>query len=329
MGGDYGPEVIVPAAQAAIERNGALELILVGDKARLQQELSKLDKMSGHDRLHLHHTSQQIYMDESPMQALREKKRSSMRVALDIVKSGEAGACVSSGNTGALVLLSHAVLRTLPGVERTAIISALPTLTGHTYVLDLGANVDSSARHLYQFAVMGSILARAVDGDQSPTVGLLNIGAENIKGNEQVREAAQLLSASTLNYTGFVENIYSGAVDVVICDGFVGNVALKTSEGVAQMFMSALRKEFSRTAMTRLMEWCTRPVMQLLSERMDPRRYNGASLLGMRGIVVKSHGGADVLAFGNAIDVACAEIRKNVPALISEQLEQMPGMLVH
>ena len=248
-----------------------------------------------------------------------------MRVALDLVREGTADACVSAGNTGALMATARFVLKTLPGIDRPAIISALPTVSGHTHVLDLGANVESSSRHLFEFAVMGSELASAVDDNERPTVGLLNIGQEDIKGNEQVKEAARLLTASNLHYIGFVEgdDIYRGTANVVVCDGFVGNVALKSSEGVARMISDLIRDEFRRTLSSRLVGILARPVLRKLAGRMDPRSYNGASFVGLRGIVIKSHGSADVVAFKRAIMEAVAEIRKNVPERISERITSL------
>jgi len=245
-----------------------------------------------------------------------------MRVALDLVRDGKADACVSAGNTGALMAMARFVLKTLPGIDRPAIISALPTVTGHTHVLDLGANVESTSRHLFEFAVMGSELASAVDDIERPSVGLLNVGQEDIKGNERVKEAARLLAESNLRYIGFVEgdDIYRGTANVVVCDGFVGNVALKSSEGVARMISDLIRGEFERTLSSRLVGLLARPVLRKLAARMDPRSYNGASFVGLRGIVIKSHGSADVVAFKRAIMEAVAEIRKNVPERISERI---------
>ena len=245
-----------------------------------------------------------------------------MRVVLDLVRDGTADACVSAGNTGALMAMARFVLKTLPGIDRPAIISALPTERGHTHVLDLGANVESTSRHLFEFAVMGSELVSAVDDIERPSVGLLNIGQEDIKGNEQVKEAARLLAASGLHYIGFVEgdDIYRGTANVVVCDGFVGNVALKSSEGVARMISDLIRDEFTRTFFSRLVGTLARPMLRSLAGRMDPRSYNGASFVGLRGIVIKSHGGADVVAFKRAIEEAVAEISKNVPERISERI---------
>ncbi len=324
MGGDHGPAVVVPAALRALAAHPDLTLILVGRPEAVEAELAR-HGTDGGGRLRLHPATQVVAMDEAPSHALRGKKDSSMRVAIDLVKRGEAAACVSAGNTGALMATARFVLKTLPGIDRPAICTALPTVRGHTHVLDLGANIDSDAAHLFQFAVMGSVLASAVDGNERPSVGLLNIGEEEIKGNEQVKEAARLLAESPLNYTGFVEGdgIFLGEADVVVCDGFVGNVMLKSSEGVARMIAHYMRQEFRRSLFTRLAGLCALPVLRALKRRIDPREYNGASLLGLQGIVVKSHGGADVKAFAAAIGVAVTEVRQDVPRRISTRLESL------
>lgn len=323
MGGDHGPNVVVPAALSVIKERPNLKLILVGNRDVLTSELSK----HGADvspELQIQHASQQVEMDELPSVALRSKKDSSMRVAINLVKEGKADACVSAGNTGALMATARFVLKTLNGIDRPAIISTLPTLNGHTHMLDLGANVDSSAEVLFQFAVMGSVLTQAVDNNPNPTVGLLNIGEEEMKGNEQVKEAARLISESDLNYVGYVEgdDITKGTVDVVVCDGFVGNVSLKSTEGVAKMISHFLRQEFSRNIFTKLAALAATPVLKALKNRIDPRCYNGASLVGLRGIVVKSHGGADAFAFANAIKEAIVEVDKSIPERINEHLEE-------
>ncbi len=324
MGGDHGPNVVVPAALSVLKEVKNLKLILVGDQERMAEEL-KSHGAEVSTRLQLRHASQQVEMDELPSAALRGKKDSSMRVAINLVRQGEASACVSAGNTGALMATSRFVLKTLPGIDRPAIISALPTTTGHTHMLDLGANVDSSADVLFQFAVMGSVLVQAVDGIKNPTVGLLNIGAEEIKGNERVKEAARMLVKSDINYVGYVEgnDIFKGAVDVVVCDGFVGNVALKTTEGVASMIAHFLKENFSRNLLTKMAALIAMPVLKALKNQIDPRRYNGASFVGLNGIVVKSHGGADVFAFENAIKEAILEVEKSVPEKINQQLESL------
>jgi len=322
MGGDFGPDVVVPAALRALEEDQDLRVILVGDDAVLGTALES-NKAAGNDRLKIHHASQTVGMDETPSNALRNKKDSSMRVAIDLVKNGEAGACVSAGNTGALMATARFVLKMLPGIDRPAICTSLPTMTGHTWMLDLGANVDCNAEHLLQFALMGSVLAGAVDSNRQPRIGLLNIGEEEIKGNDQVKEAARLLAGSPLNYSGYAEgdDIYKGTFDVIVCDGFVGNISLKSSEGVAKMIAHFIRQEFTRNPLTRLAALITLPVLRSFRKKIDPRRYNGASLLGLRGIVIKSHGSADVLSYANAIKVAVVEARESVPERISSQLQ--------
>ena len=324
MSGDHGPAATVPAAAEVLARHANLSLILVGD----QDQLTWLANRSPHkhgDRLRIVHASQVIEMHEKPSTALRNKRDSSMRIALELVKQGTAEACVSAGNTGALMATARYVFKTLPGIDRPAICTTLPGTAAHTHVLDLGANVDSSSEDLFQFAVMGSVLAAAIENKTRPTVALLNVGEEQIKGNDRVKQTAALLEASTLNYVGYVEgnDIYRGKVDVIVCDGFVGNVALKASEGVAQLMMHAAKEEFTRSLLTRLAALVARPVLKSLAERMDPRRYNGASLLGLRGIVVKSHGSADALSFAHAIEQAVLEAEKRVPERISNLLEQL------
>ena len=321
MGGDHGPKVVVPAAIEVAREFDDVELVLVGGEPAIDVEFQQGSSVAD-GRISVRHASQSVEMDDPPSQVLRSKRDSSMRIALDLVKSGQADACVSAGNTGALMAMARFVLKTLPGIDRPAIISALPAMTGHTHVLDLGANVESTARHLFEFAVMGSVIASAVDEIPRPRVGLLNIGQEDIKGNERVKEAARLLSASNIHYIGFVEgdDIYRGTANVVVCDGFVGNVALKSSEGVAQMISELIRDEFKRSLVNRLAGLLARPVLRGLADRLDPRSYNGASFVGLRGIVIKSHGSADVVAFKRAIVEAVAEIRKNIPERISENI---------
>ena len=321
MGGDHGPSVVVPAAFEALPESPDVDLILVGNGPAIEAALKRAPP-TPEGRISVRHASQSVEMDDPPSQVLRSKRDSSMRVALDLVRDGAAHACVSAGNTGALMAMARFVLKTLPGIDRPAIISELPTATGHTHVLDLGANVESTSRHLFEFAVMGSELVSAVDDIVRPSVGLLNVGQEGIKGNERVKEAARLLDSSGLHYIGFVEgdDIYAGTVDVVVCDGFVGNVALKSSEGVARMISGLIREEFERSLASRAVGLLARPVLKRLAGRMDPRSYNGASFVGLRGIVIKSHGRADVVAFKRAIMEAVAEIRKNVPERISERI---------
>ena len=324
MGGDHGPTVVVPAAVEIANEVDDVDLVLVGNSSAIESVLGR-SSAAAHARISVLHASQRVEMDDLPSQVLRSKRDSSMRVALDLVKKGDADACVSAGNTGALMATARFVLKTLPGIDRPAIISPLPTRTGHTHVLDLGANVESTSRHLFEFAVMGSVLASAVDDIPHPTVGLLNIGQEDIKGNERVKEAARLIAASDIRYVGFVEgdDIYRGTANVVVCDGFVGNVALKSSEGVAHMITDLIRDEFRRTALNRVAGLFARPVLAKLASRLDPRSYNGASFVGLRGIVIKSHGRADIIAFKQAIVEAVAEIRKNVPERISEHIESV------
>ena len=322
MGGDHGPHVTVPAALQVLKQESELNIVLVGLSDAIEAELRALGASAG-PRLRIHHASEVVAMDESPQSAMKNKKDSSMRVAINLVKSGEAHACVSAGNTGALMATARFVLKTLPGIDRPAIASTLPSQQGMTYMLDLGANADCTPEQLLQFAIMGAMLAACVEHKERPTVGLLNIGSEDIKGNETVKLAGELLRASHLNFCGNVEgnDIYKGTVDVVVCDGFAGNVALKASEGLAQMMGRFLTAEFKRNLLTRLMGLIAMPVLKAFKRRLDPRRYNGASLLGLRGIVVKSHGGADSFAFRHAIETAAEEARSGVLRRITEQLE--------
>lgn len=322
MGGDHGPHVTVPAALKALEADDQLNIVLVGLQDAIEAEL-KTRKMTTSSRLRIHHASEVVTMDESPQSALKNKKDSSMRVAINLVKSGEANACVSAGNTGALMATARFVLKTLPGIDRPAIASVLPSEKGNTYMMDLGANADCTPEHLYQFAIMGAMLVSCVEHKERPTVGLLNIGSEDIKGNEVVKQAGELLKTSHLNFYGNVEgdDIFKGTTDLVVCDGFVGNVSLKTTEGLAHMMGKFLTQEFKRNWLTKLMALCALPVLKSFKKRLDPRRYNGASFLGLRGIVVKSHGGADQLAYLSAIHVAIEEARSGVLRRISEQLE--------
>jgi glycerol-3-phosphate acyltransferase PlsX len=322
MSGDHGPSATVPAALQALKAYPRLAVTLVGDEKVLRAELDAQKARLG-DRLVLRHASETVDSAELPSKALRVKKDSSMRVAVNLVKEGRAAACVSAGNTGALMAIARFVLKTLPGIDRPAIVTAIPSSHGHTHMLDLGANAECPAKQLFQFAVMGSVLAAAINGIENPRVGLLNIGEEEIKGNETIREAAGWLQASTLNYIGFVEGdgVYTGAADVVVCDGFVGNVALKTSEGVAKLVAQFMREEFRRNWFTKLSALCARPVLNGFRSRMDPRNYNGASLVGLQGIVIKSHGSADQMALKNAIHIAMLETEKSVPARISRLLE--------
>ncbi|NDE34629.1 MAG: phosphate acyltransferase PlsX, partial [Gammaproteobacteria bacterium] len=277
------------------------------------------------DRIQVRHASEMVEMHETPSKALRGKKDSSMRVAINMVKDGTADACVSAGNTGALMAIAKFVLKTIPGVDRPAIIAMLPSKTGHTHVLDLGANVDCTAEHLCQFAVMGYELVKAVENNQHPRVGLLNIGEEEIKGNEQVKQAAKLLTGTHINFVGFVEgnDIFSGNVEVVVTDGFTGNVALKAIEGFAKLLGGSLRDEFGRNLVTKVLGLLALPVLRAFKGRFDPRRYNGASLVGLRGIVVKSHGNADRTSVANAIRVAMLEVEMGVPDRIGQRVAEV------
>ena len=324
MGGDHGPDVIVPAALQIAQNHPELHLILVGDETRLRQALTGRGA-GGLDRISVRHASELVEMHESPSKALRGKKDSSMRVAINLVKQGEADACVSAGNTGALMAIAKFVLKTIPGVDRPAIVAMMPSKTGHTHVLDLGANVDCTAEHLCQFAIMGYELVKAVEDREHPRVGLLNIGEEEIKGNEQVKHAAKLLAETHINFLGFVEgnDIFAGTVDVVVTDGFTGNVALKAIEGLSKLLASSLRAEFGRNIFTKLLGLFALPVLTAFKNRFDPSAYNGASFVGLRGIVVKSHGNADQRAFANAIRVAMLEVEKGVPDRISERVAEV------
>ena len=320
MGGDHGPEVTVRAALEFVRKHEDVRAILVGVEEKVRPLLGDVDL----SRLIIRHASEVVAMDESPALAIRTKKDSSMRVALDLVKDGEADACVSAGNTGALMAISRFVLKMLPGIDRPAICAVLPTTSGHVHMLDLWANVDCSPEHLLQFGIMGASLVGAIEHKERPSVGLLNIGEEDIKGNDVVKRAAELLKDSGLNFVGNVEGdgLYKGEADVVVCDGFVGNVALKTSEGLAQMLGTFLREEFSRNLLTKLTALVALPVIKHFKRRVDHRRYNGASLLGLRGIVVKSHGSADAFSFGNALDRAADTVRNGVLERISQRVAQ-------
>jgi len=319
MSGDSGPSVCVPAALAAAREFGDVRFTLVGREADLQRELAK----GVPSNLACLYAAQVVEMTDHPRDALRRKKDSSMRRALDLVKTRSADACVSAGNTGALMSTAHFVLKMLPGVERPAIASLIPSRGGHTFMLDLGANATCTPEQLRQFAIMGSILATDLAGAHArPRVGLLNIGEEDIKGDETVRAAHTLLAASNINYVGFVEghDIFGDEVDVVVTDGFTGNVALKTMEGAARLIRDAMREEFTRSLSRKLGAIAARPALNALRNRIDPRRYNGASMVGLNGIVIKSHGSTDIFGFQRAIEVAIFEARDGVPARIAENL---------
>jgi glycerol-3-phosphate acyltransferase PlsX len=321
MGGDHGPSVTIPASINALSKYDQLHIILVGDKELIQTELQK-NKYTN-TRLSIQHASEVVEMDESPQSALKNKKDSSMRVAINLIKEEKAQACVSAGNTGALMATARYVLKMLPGIDRPAIASSLPSQKGTTYMLDLGANTDCTAENLLQFAVMGAMLVSSVTGNPKPSIGLLNIGSEDIKGNEVVKQAGELLRRSHLNFYGNVEgnDIFKGTTDVVVCDGFVGNVALKSAEGIAQLMGRFLTQEFKRNWITKSMAFVSLLVLNRFKKRLDPRRYNGASFLGLKGIVIKSHGGADSYSFFYAIRTAIEESKNNVLENIQKQLE--------
>jgi len=320
MGGDHGPDVTVRAALDFVRRYEDVTVLLVGVETRLRPFL---DQGVG-SRVLVRHASEIVGMDESPALAIRNKKDSSMRVAIDLVKSGEADACVSAGNTGALMAISRFVLKMLPGIDRPAICGVLPTVNGHVHVLDLGANVDCTPEHLLQFGIMGASLVGAIEHKDRPSVGILNIGEEDIKGNDVVKRAAELLKDSGLNFVGNVEGdgLYKGEAEVIVCDGFVGNVALKASEGLAQMLATFLRQEFGRNFLTKLIALLAIPVLRHFKRRVDHRRYNGASLLGLKGIVVKSHGSADAFSFRIALEQAADIVRSGVLTRITERVAQ-------
>ncbi|MBU6468922.1 MAG: phosphate acyltransferase PlsX [Betaproteobacteria bacterium] len=313
MGGDIGIDVTVPAALNLLSLDPDVNLILVGQQDLIDRKLKKL-RFKPTPRLTIHHASEVVSMDEAPALALKKKKDSSMRVAIDLVKLGQANVCVSAGNTGALMATARFVLKMMPGIERPAIATKMPSINGHVYVLDLGANVDCDAEHLQQFGIMGSTLCAAIDGIEKPTVGLLNIGHEAIKGGEVIKQAALLLASSPINFYGNVEgdDIYRGTVNVVVCDGFVGNIVLKTSEGLAWMLSQMIKNEFKKNIFTKLAALIAMPVLNSFRKKVDHRQYNGASLLGLKGLVVKSHGGADAYSFRHALQYAVSEHRNNV-----------------
>jgi len=327
MGGDHGPSEIIPAALRVLNNHRNLRLILVGKEKLIESVLAdKGAKQS--DRLSIHHAPEIVEMHELPSQALRKKRESSMRLAINLVKEGQADACVSAGNTGALMAMARFALKMLPGIDRPAICSTMPGINGHTHLLDLGANVNPNAEQLFQYAVMGAELTTAVENIAEPRIALLNVGSEEIKGNNRVKQAASLLAESHLNYVGYAEgtDIYTGNADVIVCDGFTGNIALKASEGVAEFLNHHAKNEFKKSIYGKLAAIVSLPVLRSIRRKIDPRRYNGASLLGLRGIVVKSHGSADTLSFAHAIEEAMVEIEKRVPERISKRLSEILGV---
>ena len=326
MGGDGGPKIIMPSVKEFLLANKDVKIDLYGDKKIISNFLDIFDSQLLKN-IEIIHTDEKVLSEDSPSHALRHKKKSSMSLAIQSVKDNKAQACVSAGNTGALMAISRFILGTLDGIDRPAIESMLPSLSGHTHVLDLGANIGCKAEHLYQFAVMGSVLAMVLDENPNPTVGLLNVGEESIKGNPQVKEANDLLVNSKLNYVGFVEgdDIFCGDIDVIVCDGFVGNIALKTSEGIAKFISSKLKSEFKKSIFTKMAGLSAAKVLNSFKKVVDPRRYNGASLLGLKGIIIKSHGGADSFAFNNSLQIALKEVKKDVPKCIDTKLREILG----
>jgi glycerol-3-phosphate acyltransferase PlsX len=324
MGGDFGPHCIVPACLSALAEFPSLHLILVGQSPLIEEQLAchpGVDRA----RLRIQHANEVIGMDERPASALRSKPDASMRVALELVRQQQAHACVSAGNTGALMALSRNLLKTLPGVDRPAMVCAIPTERGHCHLLDLGANVDCSAEHLYQFAIMGSVAAEVL-GVHRPRVALLNVGTEDIKGSQQVKLATGLLQqAQGLNFIGFVEGdaLYRGEADVVVCDGFVGNVLLKSSEGLAQMITGRIEALFQQGLFAQAVGTVAMPLLRRLKAELTPARYNGASFLGLQGIVVKSHGAAGQEGFQSAIRSALRDVQENLPARLHGRLAEM------
>ena len=321
MGGDFGPKITVPASLNFLKSHPDALITLVGNESIIKNFLKK--PIESFDRLSIIHTTQFVTMDESPQSALKNKKSSSMRLAINLVKEGLADAIVSAGNTGALMATGRFVLRMLPGIDRPAIASFLPNQKGTSCMLDLGANADCTSHHLTQFAIMGSILSSVISKKKKPSVGLLNIGSESIKGNEVTKETYELLKKSHLNFYGNVEgnDIFKGTTDVVVCDGFVGNISLKTTEGLAKMFADFLGQEFKKNIGTKFLALFSLPVLKAFKKRLDPRRYNGAAFLGINGIVVKSHGSADAFSFEHALMTAYEEANSKMIAKISKQLK--------
>jgi len=326
MGGDGGPKVIMPAIKDFLLVNNDVSIEVYGDEEEISKYISEFNQ-NLLKNVKIVHTLEKVLSEDSPSHALRHKKNSSMSMAIQSVRNKKAKACVSAGNTGALMAISRFILGTLDGIDRPAIESMLPSISGHTHVLDLGANIDCKAEHLYQFAVMGSVLSMILDDKLNPSVGLLNVGEEIIKGNTQVKEAHELLQNGNLNYIGFVEgdDIFCGNIDVIVCDGFVGNIALKTSEGIAKFISSKLKEEFKKNVFTKIAGISSMKVLNSFKKVVDPRRYNGASLLGLKGIIIKSHGGADSLAFNNSLQIALKEVKKDVPKCIDKKLKEILG----
>ena len=322
MGGDFGPSVTIPASLKILKKYENISIVLVGIADEITKILKK-KKSLNHPRVTIHNATQIVGMDELPQSALKNKKDSSMRVSINLVKEGVVDACVSAGNTGALMATARFVLRMLPGIDRPAISSELPSANGTTCMLDLGANADCTPEQLLQFGIMGSILTNVLHKKNNPSIGLLSNGSEAMKGSEVVKKSAELFRNSHLNFHGNVEgdDIFKGTTDVVVCDGFTGNISLKTTEGLAQMMANFLTLEFKRNLLTKISALIALPVLKRFKKRLDPRRYNGASFLGLNGIVVKSHGGADEFAFIHALETTISESENDVISKIKDQLK--------
>lgn len=328
MGGDIGLDTTLAAVSLALKQSDDFSILLMGNEREIRSHVCFAEIDSS--RIEIIHTSQIVAMDEAPANVLRHKNDSSMWKAIEAVRDGKAQACVSAGNTGALMATARFILKMLPGISRPAICAVVPSKSGHVHWLDLGANVDAKAEQLVQFAVMGAELVKAVDEKSNPIIGLLNIGEEDIKGNDIVKETGKKLEQTDLNYIGFVEGndiFLRENLDVVVCDGFVGNAALKAVEGLAKYIQLTMEKEFKRNIYSKLVALFTLPVLKRMKKSIDPRSYNGATLLGLQGIVIKSHGNADAFAFANAINVARLEIINGVIAHIRDSLERQQAHL--
>lgn len=326
MGGDFGPSVTVPAVMSEMRSEADFSVVFVGDRDAIGEQVAR-HEIDDPRRIRVEHADEVVEMTDAPAQALRSKRASSMRVAMNLLGSGEVGACVSAGNTGALMAISRYVLGTFPGIQRPAIIGQIPTVYGSVHMLDLGANVDSSPLGLLQFGLMGSTFVKYMHGKPAPRVALLNNGTEDIKGTETVKAAAKLFAESELNYCGYIEGdgIYLEEVDVIVCDGFLGNIALKTSEGVSKLIQHAMKKEFDRNVLRRISGLLAMPAIKGLRSQVDPRVHNGAALLGLKGVVVKSHGGADLVAYAAAVHKAVSEAKNDVAAKIGSDLSASLG----
>jgi len=324
MGGDFGPRVTVPAAVQAVSRFPDVDISLVGDREAIELEMSALkSSLADPRRFSIVHAIEVVDMSDKPTVALRQKPRSSMRMAIDLLHENNADAVVSAGNTGALVAIGCYVLKTLPGIRRPAVCSLIPSIDKHLYLLDLGANVDTDAEHLYQFAILGAALSSAIDGTESPRVGILNIGKEEIKGNDQVKKAHKLIAADKeIDFVGSIEgcDLFSSIADVVVCDGFVGNVALKACEGTASHILSTVKNEFQDNWWSRCSVFFVKHCLNRIYKKLDPQRYNGASFLGLTGVVVKSHGNSSVESFCQAIGQAKKEVESNLVENIGKKL---------